>query len=137
MVKSELIEAVNRLNLDPKDYIVIGSGTLCALGLREANDVDMCVSPSVFEEFESKGWEKKELPGDTSYYLTDDIYEIGMDWDSTNSQPNLDDLKKTEMVIDGVPFVGLERLRAWKERRGKPKDLTDIQLIDKYLSKQE
>ncbi len=84
--------------------------------------------------FEQQGWEKKEFPDDPSYYLTNGIYEAGMDWDSKDGEPNLTDLKKDEFVIDDVPFLGLARVREWKLKKGTLKHLADVELIDNYLN---
>ncbi len=37
------------------------------------------------------------------------------------------------VVIDGVPFMGLESLIDLKRSMGREKDLTDIELIQDYL----
>ena len=116
------------------DYIVAGSGVLGALGLREAADIDLVVSRVVYEKFESAGtWQRKYYPNGASG-LVNGIYDASLDWDSETGEPNLHELKQEGTVIDGVPFVSLPRLRAWKQKMGRPKDLADIVLIDRYLS---
>jgi len=132
--RDDYLDAIRRLGLPSQDYIVTGSGVLGALDLREAGDIDLVVSQAVYEEFEAAGtWQRKYYP-DGAYGLVSGIYEAGLDWDSETGEPNLHGLKQDETVIDGVPFVSLRRLRAWKQKMGRPKDLTDILLIDRYLS---
>ena len=134
MTTAKLFESITALNIEPKDYIVVGSGVLGALELREVADIDIIVSEQVMQEFEKKsGWTPRYFD-DGTYYLLKDDYELGQDWDSRDNKPNLTDLKSTEIVINDVPFLGLERLRSWKQRKSREKDLKDIELIDKYLT---
>ncbi len=135
MHKEEFVEAVKKLGLKPNDYIVVGSGVLVALGIRTATDVDLIVSEPIFHQFEETGeWQRKDFD-DGTHYLLKGKYEIGLDWDGENTTPNLKDLKKSEVVIDNIPFVSLERLRHWKAWKNTPKHLADIRLIDDYLSR--
>jgi hypothetical protein len=132
--RDDYLKAVRQLDLRAQDYIVVGSGVLSALGLRAAGDVDLVVSQAVYEEFEAAGgWRRKYYP-DGTHGLIKGIYEVGLNWDSLSGEPNLQDLKRQEITIDGVPFADLTRLRAWKQGMGRPKDLADILLIDRYLS---
>jgi len=81
----------------------------------------------------TKNWKEKHFE-DGSIYLYDGIYEVGLDWDSNRTKPNLEDLKKGQIIIDEVPFVSLDRLRSRKTKRAKPKDLADVKLINDYLA---
>lgn len=133
MKKYDFIKAVNQLGLNQDDYIVIGSGILCALEIRDVSDVDLIVSELVFQSLEtSNAWRKKYFE-DGTYYLLKDMYEIGLGWDSKNAQPNLRDLKRNQLIIDDVPFISLERLIQWKEKKRRDKDIEDIKLIEQYL----
>ncbi len=135
MNKDKLLNELSKINLRPEDYIVIGSGLLAALELREVEDIDLILSEQVFREYEQKGgWSRKDFD-DGSYFLARGIYEIGLDWDSDGATPNLDDLKNDEMMIDGVPFISPKRLISWKSKKARPKDLADISLLEDYLSK--
>lgn len=41
---------------------------------------------------------------------------------------------KFREIADGVNFMSLEEVRAWKLRQNRPKDQIDVQLIDAYLA---
>ncbi len=56
-----LFEEVKRLDLPPGEYVVIGSGILGALGIRDIADVDLLVSPRVFEQLRERGWVYQEI----------------------------------------------------------------------------
>ena len=135
MNKIEFIEKVNALEFDPSGYIVVGSGILCALEIRQADDVDVVVTEDLFKKLGNNPKYQKKYFDDGSYYLTHELYEIGPSWDSRDDKPNFDELKKSEQIIDGIPFVSLERLRSWKFEQGRPKDVQDIALIDAYLTR--
>jgi hypothetical protein len=56
-----------------------------------------------------------------------------MDWDGKDGKPNLDQLKQGEKVIVSIPFVSPQRLINWKDKKGRTKDILDIELLDDYL----
>ena len=127
------MQLVDGLKLAPKSYVVVGSGLLAALKLREAGDLDIIVSLEAFERFDKDpAWQRKYFE-DGKFILTQGDCEIMLDWDSPDGSPNLQDLKQDACLIDDIPFVAPARLLAWKVRHGRPKDLGDIQLLREYL----
>lgn len=133
MNKDNLVTAVESLNFDEEDYIIVGSGILGMLELREIEDIDIVVSQDIFDNIQALNkWGVKKF-ADGSHYLTKDIFEIGLDWDSKDCKPNLTELKKDQILIQGIPFINLLRLKSWKLIKGRDKDLIDIKLIDDYL----
>lgn len=115
--------------------VVVGSGTLHALGLRETTDIDLVVPPEEYERLKKlPGWEEKWHDEKTSVLLNDP-FDVGLGWDNPDDLPNLGSLLEDSIEIDGVRYVNLPRLRGWKERKGRPKDLRDIELIDAYLAR--
>ena len=44
----DVIAEVKKLGLPLGQYVVIGSGIMAQLGLREANDVDIAVTPDLY-----------------------------------------------------------------------------------------
>ncbi len=129
-----IIQKVKELDLPDGSFVVVGSGTMAAFGIREPNDLDLVVSPEVYEKLKQEGWEQKFRYGTS--FLGKNVYEIWLMWDSENNEPNLKDLLKNAHIIDGVPFVNIRRLMEWKKRKGRDKDLTDVELIKDYLEKQ-
>ena len=134
MNKQELMRVVKGLDLDPASFIVVGSGVLAALELREAGDVDVIVSPETFQRFEANpAWQRKTFD-DGNYSLVRGGCELMLDWGSPDKKPNLQDLKQDECTLNGIPFISPSRLLAWKERARRPKDLKDIEILRTYLS---
>lgn len=113
---------------------MVGSGAMDILGIREANDVDLVVSPEIYEKLKQEGWLEKFLDDGMST-LESDLYEIFLSWDEKDNRPNLKDLLNGAHIIEGVSFVDIKRLLDWKKRRKLDKDLKDIELIQEYLKK--
>ncbi len=127
-----IVRKVKELNLSGGSYVVVGSGTLAALGIREAKDIDLVASREVYARLKQEGWEEK-FHDDGSSFLEHDIYEASLTWDSKDNNPNLIDLLQDAHIVDGVPFVNVRRLMEWKKRKGREKDIVDMALIQRYL----
>ena len=131
MQKEEIISNVKTLNLPPNSYIVFGSCPLAIAGLRKAKDIDLLVSRKVFEKLKRDGWqEMRKSPNDKPLVLG--VFEAHKNWNFSSYSPTLKHLLASATVIDGIPFASLEEVKKWKKASGRPKDLADIELINKY-----
>lgn len=124
-IKAKIID----LSLPKNSFVVVGSGILAVLGLRQSDDIDLIVTKELFEKLKIEGWE-------TSYWqdqvvLKKDVYDVGTTW----LGQTLEELLPNAQTIDGIPFLSLTDLRQWKTMMGRPKDLKDIALIDAYTSR--
>ena len=81
-----------------------------------------------------EGWEGK-IHDDGTSFLVHNLYEVALTWDDVSGKPNLASLLQDAHTVDSILFVNLERLIEWKKRKGRDKDLTDIELIKDYLEK--
>ncbi len=135
MKKQEIIAKVKTLDLPKDSYVVFGSCPLSAVGIREANDIDLLVSKEVFAKLKNIGWQELHKSSN-DIPLTQDVFEAHDNWDFSSYSPTLDQLLANAMVIDGIPFASLEEVRKWKISSGRPKDIVDIKLIDEYLQKE-
>lgn len=134
VTKEEIIAKVKALNLPKDSYMVFGSCPLAIAGIREVNDIDFLVSEEVYAELKKAGWQEvKKAPNDTP--LSYDVFEAHDNWNFSSYSPTLAKLLATATVVEGIPFASLEEVRKWKIASGRPKDLTDIKLIDEYLRK--
>lgn len=132
MTGQEIIKAVKAQDFPAGSYIVFGSCPMALAEIRQSSDIDMLVTPELYQELAQKGWKKiVKAPGDEP--LTSGDFEAHTNWSFSSYQPTLDHLLNTATVVDGVPFASLEEVRKWKQSSGRPKDLTDIELIDDYL----
>lgn len=131
MNKEEIIAKVKALNLPSGAYVVFGSCPIAIVGLREANDIDLYVSKELFAKLKDDGWkELRKGPGDMP--LVHDVFEAHENWDFSSYHPTLEELLSRATIVDGLPFASLEDVRKWKVASGRPKDITDVELIDTY-----
>lgn len=129
MTKEEIIIKVKSLNFPKNSYVVFGSGPLAVAGLREVNDIDLLVSKDLYNKLKTSGWEQT-VKGPKDRPLTRGVFEAHDSWDFSAYSPSLEDLLKQATVVDGVPFASLEDVQKWKTASGRPKDLTDLELIN-------
>src|SRR5687767_9385866 len=124
----DIFEKINDLNLPKDGYVIVGGGILVALGLLEWDeDVDICVAPDVYNRLKSNGWREEkwaDIP-----VLKHDVYDVGTRFGAWSVQ----DLLTDAMMINGIPFMNVEKLLQWKQEMGRPKDLKHVELIEHYL----
>lgn len=127
-----IFEKVNELELSNNDYVVVAGGVLVALDLLEwDDDIDICVTPELFAIFRAKGWPQEEWAGKP--VLRHSVYDVGVgfgDW-------SLKELQADAMIINGIPFMSLQKLLQWKRAMGRPKDVPHIKLIEGHLRSQK
>lgn len=133
MTKEEAIVKIKSLNLQRGSYIVYGSAPLAILGIREVNDIDLLVSPELYEELRNKGW-KKICKGPADEPVVLEIFEAHPNWNFSPYAPTLSELLTRATEYKGVSFASLEDVRKWKAASGRPKDIVDLKLIDYYLA---
>ncbi len=125
----KIIESVKALNLPKNSYVVVGSSTMVILGLAQGdNDVDLTVTPDLFEKFKNEGWEQ-ELYGDEPV-LKSGIYDIGARF----YKWRVADLLEDAVWIDEVPFISLTKLLEWKRHMMRDSDIPQLKIIEDYLA---
>lgn len=134
MTAQDIAGKVLALNLPRNSYIVFGSCPMAAFGLRESQDIDMLITEALHDMLVDQGWQ--ELPGkDGDKRLARDEFDMHTNWKIGRYDPALEDLLQNAIWVNGVPFGALEEVRKWKTLLGRPKDLSDIALIDDYIKK--
>lgn len=121
---------VKKLNLPLGEYAVFGSGLLEVLHIRKVDDIDLAISKEIFDRFKKEGWEQSPKSNEI---LVKEPFEAFYKFTSKNYNPNVPKLIKEAVIINGVPFVRLEEIIKFKKSFGRPKDLVDLKLIEKYL----
>lgn len=125
-----IFEKIEQLGLPSGQYVVVGGGTLVALGLLAwDDDVDICVAPNIFADLQKQGWEQHAWQD--KIVLKHDVYDVGIGF----GEWSLKDLQSDALYIKGQPFISLKKLTVWKRQMGRPKDLHHIALIDAYLKR--
>lgn len=54
--RMDIFYEVEKLNLRKNEFVVLGSGILAALGIRNADDIDLLIQPELFEKLKKEGW---------------------------------------------------------------------------------
>lgn len=121
-------EGIAKLKLPSGGYVVVGSGILNALGIRNSHDIDLVVTEEVYRSIERLGWEQ-EIQGNR-VLLKRDVFDIGRDWHGRSAKEILGHAQ----IIDGIPYLNLDDLYKWKKEKAREKDLRDVALIDAYRS---
>jgi hypothetical protein len=131
----DIFAEIKKLQLPASDFIVLGSGVMGALGIRRINDIDLLVTPDIFEGLKAKGWEYDvvAIEGRDRERLRQGVIEVFKDfwYNNGTSELRLDAIQPT--VIDDIRFLPLEMLREVKQKMGRDKDHNDVVLIDDYL----
>ena len=52
-----IFEEIEKLNFPNDEFIIVGSGIMAVKGIRDTNDLDIVVSPELFEKCKNDGWE--------------------------------------------------------------------------------
>jgi len=139
MKNSDLFQKVKELKLPIGKYALFGSAPLGIKGLRDCHDIDIIVTEDLWDECKNKDWLLKIALHDGLYpdcpYLEKGKIELWKDWKP--GQWNIKQLIREAEIIDGLPFVKLERVLEWKKLSGREKDLKDIEIIEKFLWSQK
>lgn len=133
-----IIEEVKKLELPFGEYLVIGSGILGALGIREVKDIDLVVTPKLFDKLKNKGWqlEEIEIQGKMRHRLVIGLAEAYADFYLYDEPQNIYKMIEEAEIIQDVPFMKLEILLEMKRSLNRQKDLDDIELINEYVGGQ-
>lgn len=141
MKKETLISIIKSLNLPEGRYIVAGSASIAIHDLKDAHDIDIVVSPEVFDAYKSRGFEEihytyPDKVGQS--YLKKVIegqeVELYLDVNCKDFNPTLEELLSRKQVYEGINFIAVEDLLRFKLQYGRPKDQFDIDLIKKFFS---
>lgn len=137
-MKLEIKTKIDELGLNPDNAVVIGSGILSALNLRESKDIDVVVMEEKYKELSDTGRFRKEQNHGREI-LADDLFEIGTSWTVIGKTWKFEDLLNHSTTIDGVRYNSVEFLldakRRWiSDGESRQKDIDDVKLMEQYLS---
>jgi hypothetical protein len=132
-------ERVKKLGLPLDQIIIIGSGILDQLGIRQSTDIDVAVDRATLEKIAGDSDWAEKLDTNQRRYLVkcDGSAEIWDGWEIDGRIVEYDELLDYAVEYDGVKFVNLDFLRRWKNWRGREKDIQDVRLIDEWRAKHE
>ena len=123
MTKEEYLQRLDELALDKSQYYIISGGALLLYGLRERTaDIDLRVSPELFEKLK----ESYDLRPSPKF---ENLYDLANDIEVLRGEVQISDYD----IIDGYPVIKIERELDWKLGHQRPKDQADIRRIRAYL----
>jgi hypothetical protein len=131
MNKEQLLELLNKLNLDKKHYCILSGGSLVLHNLKKkTGDLDLFVTQELFNKLKLEYELKDKDPEHVIYkYPLFNIIKYDVDiylMDSTKIKIS---------YVDGYPVEDLEEILEFKLSRNLDKDQEDIKNIKDYLNK--
>ena len=128
----ELFDQVRALDLPVGDYAILGSGPLIVRRIIEAtNDLDIIARGAAWERVRQIGEISKFDDENECVSLFDRQITFGVTWKYGSF--DLDQLIDTAEIIDGLPFVELEHVIAYKEAAARPKDREHLISLSRWL----
>src|SRR5258708_35497243 len=127
------------LGLNSNNSIVIGSGILKALKIRQSKDIDLVVTFEVYNFLKRTG-KFRVTENHSREILVNNKFEIGTNWVVLGKSYEFKDFMKDSLIIDGIRYITLDFLyeakKSWLEHADvRPKDIKDVELIENYLKK--
>ncbi len=131
-----IFKKIKKLHFPLGQYIVIGSGPMAAHGIKNINDIDIVVTPELFERCKQEGWE--QIPWTYpdkigKVFLRKGFIELYLDVNCRNFNPTFKELLQRADVMNGITFASLEDVMKFKKEYNKPKHLEDIRKIEDYI----
>lgn len=134
MLENE-IKQIKKLDLPTNEFVIVSSGALAIRGIREAKDLDVIVTNSLWNKLATKyqtevenGVERIKFDNSNIEILNPAQSIFG----NSGVVPVEEIFEKAD-VFEGIKFINLDHLKKIKIKLGREKDLRDIQLIDEYL----
>lgn len=133
-IKTKLQE----IGVGDNNGVVIGSGILNVLNLRESKDIDLIVTKEKYDDLSRNNrFIKKENHG--RIILMDDDFEIGTKWIVLGKTWEYEDLLNHSVVIDDIRYNKIDFLlkakQSWiNDGEGRQKDMDDVKIMEEYLT---
>ncbi len=131
--ENKLLTELRSLGLPPDDFVVFGSGPMMVRGLRQSRDLDVLARGPAWEKAWGAGERGRSKMGDRAAVFFGGDIEVFDSWGPGDW--DIDELIDGADVIDGIRFATLDNVLKWKRRVGRPKDLEDIRLVERYLER--
>lgn len=126
----QALRLLHAVNLPINDYAVFGSGPLLVRGvISDVNDLDLLARGAAWEAATATG-QAEYLPDHdiTVASFFDGLVTVGNRW--AIGDVDVDALIDTAELLEGIPFVELEYVVAYKELAGRTKDLEHLHCLD-------
>lgn len=131
----DIFKKLAELNFPHGHYVVVG-GTMAAHGIREAHDLDILVTPKLYQRLLDEGYEQcrcDQCLRTSRLMLKKDEVDILPTLMFGEYIGDTVALIREAVIIQGFPFLKLEEYIKFKQELGRPKDLEDIALMNEYI----
>ena len=130
LVDHPLLRRLISLGLDDRDFAIFGSGPMLARGLRrDVGDLDVVARGAAWKHACAIGEPRVgPVSGDRAMHFWGGRIEVYARWIAPLL--DTDELIDGADVIEGLRFVRLEHVLAYKRALGRPKDLADIRVLE-------
>ena len=118
----DIFQKLKELDFPVGEYVVIGSGLLAALGLREASDLDLAVSEKLLKDLRALKKFKEEKRYNKLFLLSEDV-EIASQFHWEGYSTTIDEAKKMLLEHDAILIT---------DEKGIAGILTKIDIIKAY-----
>jgi len=125
----KMLAELEKLNLAKDQYAIFGSGPMAIRGIRDAEDIDLIVTPGLWKKLCKKYKADKNERGTERIKIGE--IEIYKEWMPVFE--GLDKVISDSEMIEGYPFVKLDHVIMWKRKFGREKDKKDIGMIERFL----
>jgi hypothetical protein len=136
MHRNELFLFLERLALPLGEWVVFGGACLAAHGIRATKDVDLFVTPQLYQRLQDEGWEARVTNSTSSPYLLKVVGGVELQafiqCGSEEWVPKVQTYFNQPERINGFSFMPLKEMYAWKDATRRPKDISDLALIEAY-----
>jgi len=132
-----VFEEIRSLGFPQEKLIVLGGASIAAHGLREAADIDIFVTPDLFEHCKNSGewqvleWDHSGRQGDL--WLKNGKIELYEKFWYDGKYYSFEELLPYTTLMHGLHIAPIYWLMNWKKSTGRPKDIADVALIKEYL----
>ena len=126
----ETLQFVRDLQLPAHDYAIFGSGPLLARDIIDAaNDIDILCRGAAWARVREEGDIRRlDKYGLSVVEFLEGLVSFGTEWGIGSF--DVDELIDTAETIDGLPFVRLEYVIAYKRIANRPKDALHLQALE-------
>ena len=135
MSNRDLFQRVKELKLPEGKYALFGSAPMGIRGIKDCHDIDIIIAEDLWNTYRLNPDWKFGMTENGSEYLSCGDIKLWYTW--TPWYSDIENLIAEAEIIDGLPFVRLERVLEWKKKYSREKDLKDIEIIEKFLRMQK
>lgn len=137
-----LREELSMADAAESDYVLFGSMPMWFNGLRDAvGDIDVFVTRPVYDRLATKSYWIEQLPReDDPPFLELAVpppIHVFYAWTSRDKHMNVKrNFAEAQVSKDGWRYAPLTEVRKWKVEANRPKDLPDVEAIDRFLGRE-